>query len=226
MPRPCKWSRLMTTWSRSCTKVRAAVARAKCSSPCIASRTARCCLGHNLITDERRKLTLPRGCDLHPVSDDMALCHPTLQEADGRLAVIDAENAWFLRFNHITRAYGTDHYWESICCHPPEPLLMLNMDGKEGATCLIWEHIEDAPGKPCPNPRVIMPRRVVPNVVNSAVSVDIRSFGIRTPPCTKGRAQLRHPWSVSSFTALAWRGSGDWWRRGDTPTLASPIPMP
>ncbi|MDZ4656198.1 MAG: DUF4914 family protein [Bythopirellula sp.] len=141
-------------------------------------------LGHNLTTDERRKLTLPRGCDLHPVSDDMALCHPTLQEADGRLAVIDAENAWFLRFNHITH-YGTDHYWESICCHPPEPLIMLNLDGKEGATCLIWEHIEDAPGKSCPNPRVIMPRRLVPNVVNSAVSVDIRSFGIRTPICTR-----------------------------------------
>lgn len=141
-------------------------------------------LGYNPVTDEHRKLTLPRGCELHPVSDDMALCHPDLQNGNERLAVTDAENAWFLRFNHITH-YGTDHYWESICCHPQEPLLFLNMDGKQGATCLIWEHIEDAPGKPCPNPRVIMPRRLVPNVVNNSVSVDIRSFGIRTPPCTR-----------------------------------------
>jgi hypothetical protein len=30
-----------------------------------------------------------------------------------------------------------------------------------------------------------MPRSVVPNVVNEPVEVNIRSFGVRTPPCTK-----------------------------------------
>jgi hypothetical protein len=30
-----------------------------------------------------------------------------------------------------------------------------------------------------------MPRSVVPGVVNDPVEVDIRSFGVRTPPCTK-----------------------------------------
>lgn len=140
-------------------------------------------LGHNLVSGEKRFLSLPRGCELRPVSDDMALCHPSFQDAEGKLVVLDAENAWFLRFNHIAH-YGTDPYWEGLCCHPPEPLLMLNLDGKPQATCLIWEHIADAPGRPCPNPRVIMPRRLVPNVVNEPVAVDIRSFGIRTPPCT------------------------------------------
>jgi hypothetical protein len=141
-------------------------------------------LGQSVVTGEKRFLTLPRGCELRPVSDDMALCHPSLQNGDGKLVVVDAENAWFLRVNHINR-YGTDPFWESVCCHPDEPLLMLNLDGKPDATCLIWEHIEDAPGKPCPNPRIIMPRRLVPNVVNEPVPVDIRSFGIRTPPCTR-----------------------------------------
>jgi len=141
-------------------------------------------LGNNLMTEEKRYLTLPRGCELRPVSDDMVLCHPSLQNSEGKLVVVEAENAWFLRFNHI-RKYGTDPYWEGLCCHPEEPLLMLNMDGKPGATCLIWEHIEDAPGRPCPNPRVIMPRRLVPAVVNEPVAVDIRSFGIRTPPCSR-----------------------------------------
>lgn len=42
----------------------------------------------------------------------------------------------------------------------------------------------DAPGKPCPNPRVIMPRHHVPNVVSTPTEVDVRSFGVRTPPCT------------------------------------------
>jgi hypothetical protein len=141
-------------------------------------------LGQNVVTNDRRFLSLPRGCELRAVSDDMALCHPSLQNGDGKLVVVDAENAWFLRVNHIDK-YGTDPFWESVCCHPNEPLLMMNMDGKPGATCLIWEHTEDAPGKPCPNPRVIMPRRLVPNVVNNPVAVDIRSFGIRTPPCTR-----------------------------------------
>jgi hypothetical protein len=143
-------------------------------------------LGQNVVTGEKRFLSLPRGCELHPVSDDMALCHPSLQNGDGKLVVVDAENAWFLRVNHINK-YGTDPFWESVCCHPAEPLLMMNMDGKPNATCLIWEHTEDAPGKPCPNPRVIMPRHLVPGVVDSPVAVDIRSFGIRTPPCTKER---------------------------------------
>jgi Domain of unknown function (DUF4914) len=141
-------------------------------------------LGRNMVTNERRFLTLPRACELRPVTDDMALCHPSLPRTPEKLSVIDAENAWFLRFNHI-KHYGTDPYWESICCHPPEPLIMLNMDGKPDATCLIWEHIEDAPGVRCPNPRVVMPRRLVPEVVNEPVSVDIRSFGIRTPVCTR-----------------------------------------
>ena len=141
-------------------------------------------LGHNSVTGEKRFLTLPRACELRPVSDDMALCHPSLRENDGKLAVVDAENAWFLRFNHIDH-YGTDPYWESICCHPSEPLLMLNLDGRQDATCLIWEHIQDAPGVPCPNPRVIMPRRLVPGAVDTPVSVDIRSFGVRTPCCTR-----------------------------------------
>jgi hypothetical protein len=45
----------------------------------------------------------------------------------------------------------------------------------------------DAPGKPCPNPRVIMPRRLVDNTIDEPVEVDIRSFGVRTPPCTKSK---------------------------------------
>jgi hypothetical protein len=141
-------------------------------------------LGRNRVTDEKRYITLPRGCELRPVSDDMALCHPSLRNNSGKLVVVDAENAWFLRMNHIT-GYGTDPFWEGLCCHPGEPLVMLNLDGKPGATCLIWEHIQDAPGKPCPNPRVIMPRRLVPSVVDRPVEIDIRSFGIRVPPCTR-----------------------------------------
>ena len=52
------------------------------------------------------------------------------------------------------------------------------------ATCLVWEHTLDSDGTPCPNPRVILPRRLVPRIVSEPAEVDVRSFGVRTPPCT------------------------------------------
>ncbi len=140
-------------------------------------------LGRNLQTGETRTLTLPQTCRLQPVTDDMALCHPSLEKGRGRLTLMDAEDAWFVRCNHLT-TYGVDPHLEKLCIHPPEPLLFLNLEAHPGATCLIWEHTMDAPGRPCPNPRVIIPRRIIPGVVDGAVDVDVRSFGVRTPPCT------------------------------------------
>jgi hypothetical protein len=141
-------------------------------------------LGENIQTDERRHLEIPRTCELLPVTDDMALCHPSLQGSISKLVVTDAENAWFLRVNHINQ-YGVDPQLERLTTHPAEPLLFLNIDAVTGGRALIWEHIQDAPGKPCPNPRVIVPRNLFPGVVNDPVNVDVRSFGVRTPPCTR-----------------------------------------
>lgn len=141
-------------------------------------------VGRNILTGEERKLTLPHACELRPVTDDMALCHPSLDKGHGKLTLMDAEDAWFVRCNHITR-YGTDPHIESLTIHPPEPLLFLNIQAHPGATALLWEHIEDSPGHPCPNPRVIIPRHIIPKVVNGAVDVDIRSMGVRCPPCTR-----------------------------------------
>jgi hypothetical protein len=143
-------------------------------------------IGRNLITGEERTLTLPRGCELRPVTDDMALCHPSLEKGTGKLTLMDAENAWFVRCNHIAH-YGTDPHIEELTIHPPAPLLFLNIHGRPDATALLWEHIEDAPGEPCPNPRVIIPRQVIPRVVPGAVDVDVRSMGVRTPPCSRSR---------------------------------------
>ncbi len=141
-------------------------------------------LGRNLVTGDERKLTLPRACELRPVTDDMALCHPSLEKGRGKLSLMDAEDAWFVRVNHI-KAYGTDPHLEQLTLSPARPLLFLNIEALPGATALIWEHIEDSPGKPCPNPRVIVPRSLVPHVIHGAVDVDVRSFGVRTPPCTR-----------------------------------------
>lgn len=138
----------------------------------------------NLVTNDKLYLDLKENCELKPVTDDMALCHPRVQNGSKKLRVTDAEQGWFLRINHITE-YGTDPQHEKLTIHPKEPLIFLNLQGVPGSTCLIWEHTMDAPGKPCPNPRVIMPRRLVPDVVNDPVEIDVRSFGIRTPSCTR-----------------------------------------
>ncbi len=141
-------------------------------------------VGANILSGEKRYLVIPKGCKLRPVTDDMALCHPRIQRSNGKLTVVDAENSWFIRVDHI-REYGTDPDIEARSIHPREPLLFLNIDAQPNSTALLWEHVLDEDGRPCPNPRFILPRSTVPDVVSRPVSIDIRSFGVRTPPCTR-----------------------------------------
>jgi Domain of unknown function (DUF4914) len=130
-------------------------------------------------------MELKETCELRPVTDDMALCHPSLQtEGSKRLTIFDAEYGWFIRTDHI-QCYGTDSYLEKLTIHPPEPLIFLNYETSPDSTCLIWEHVKDSPTKRCPNPRVVVPRQLIPKIVDEPVQVDVRSFGIRTPPTTR-----------------------------------------
>ena len=141
-------------------------------------------LAKNTVTGEKNYLTLHETCELRPVTDDMALCHPALQNDSKKLVVTDAESAWFLRLDNITE-YGDSPRLEKLFVQPKEPLIFLNIAGVAGATSLPWEHIRDSNGMPCPNPRAILPRRLVPGAINNPVEVDIRSFGVRTPACTR-----------------------------------------
>jgi hypothetical protein len=140
-------------------------------------------IGYNLTSAERRTIIIPRFCNLRPICDDMGMVHPSFQNASGRLRIIDAENAWFIRTDGITE-YGKDPNLEKTTINTKEPFLFLNIATNPGGTALIWNHIEDAPGQVCPNPRVVVPRTAFPEVVNEPVSIDVRSFGVRTPPCT------------------------------------------
>jgi hypothetical protein len=144
----------------------------------------RVCLGINTVTNEKLLVSLADTCELQPITDDMALCHPLLQtDTSNKLVITDAEYGWFLRLDQV-KEYGTDPHLEKLTIHPPEPLIFFNLDGKPKATCLLWEHTMDAPGVPCPNPRVIVPRRFFKNVISEPTQVDLRSFGVRTPPST------------------------------------------
>ncbi len=140
-------------------------------------------IGQNTVTGEKRVISIPLFCSFNPATDDMALCHPSYQQNNGKLSVADAENAWFIRVDGVT-GYGDDPFLEKITINPGEPLLFLNIDTRPDGTALIWNHTEDAPGKRCPNPRVVLPRHIVPGVINRPVTVDVRNFGVRMPPCT------------------------------------------
>ena len=143
-------------------------------------------LGMNVITREPYYITLSETCELSPVTDDMTLCHPAVQTGDGRMAVADAEDGWFVRVDNLQQ-YGEDVHFERAVIHPKEPLVFFNMDGAPDATVLPWEHTLDSNGKPCPNPRVVIPRSNIDHIVNTPESVDVRTFGVRMPACTSDK---------------------------------------
>ena len=141
-------------------------------------------IARNINTGEKTYLDLKETCELRPITDDMAICHSRLQNDSKKLVVKDAEAGWFLRVDNVTH-YGSAPSIERNIIQPERPLVFFNMEGIPTATCLPWEHIKDSNGKPCPNPRVILPRTMVDNIVDEAVEVDVRSFGVRTPPSTR-----------------------------------------
>ncbi|MDP2237320.1 MAG: DUF4914 family protein [Bacteroidales bacterium] len=143
-------------------------------------------IGTNTVTGEKRTIQIPRFCEIRPVCDDMATVNPSVQTESKRLRLMDAENSWFIRTDNIT-GYGIDPVLEKVTINATKPLLFMNIKTHPGGTALIWNHIEDAPGKPCPNPRVIVPR-VMFDAVDTAVHIDVRSFGVRTPPCSADAA--------------------------------------
>ncbi len=140
-------------------------------------------IGENIYTGEKRYVSIPQLCTFRPVADDMAMCHPSIQRDNGKLTILDAENGWFLRVDSVT-AYGKDPFLEKLAIQTKQPLLFLNIETQPGCTALPWDHIEDEPGKPCPNPRMVVPREMIPGIVNKPVNIDVRSFGVRTPPFT------------------------------------------
>ncbi|MEG0766009.1 MAG: DUF4914 family protein, partial [Pseudoflavonifractor sp.] len=191
-------------------------------------------LGVNIQTGEERYISMSDTCTIDPVTDDMAICHPSFQMNNGKLSLADGEDGWFVRVDGITQ-YGCEAMYEKISIHAKEPLMFFNIQGVPRATCLPWEHTLDSSGKPCPNPRIIIPRRMIHNIVSSPVEVDVRSFGVRVPPTTAkepnyGILGLLHiippaiAWlwrlvaprgfnnpSISGGAALASEGVGSYW---------------
>lgn len=191
-------------------------------------------VGLNTTSGTCHYISMSDTCTIEPVTDDMAMCKAEYQSGNGKLALFDGEDGWFVRVDGITE-YGSDPTYERISIHTKEPLMFFNLQAVPRSTCLLWEHSLDSDGAPCPNPRVIIPRRMIDRIVNSPVEVDVRSFGVRMPPATSekpsyGIAGLLHvlppalAWlwrlvaprgfnnpSVTGGGALASEGVGSYW---------------
>ena len=144
-------------------------------------------IGTHVLSGEQYYMTLNETSKIYPIADDMALAYSKYQDPEvGKLMIKDAENGWFLRMDGMT-AYGNNPVYEKISIHPKRPLEFFNMDAMPGATCLIWEHAKESNGKLCTNPRVIIPRMMLDNIVpdDEPQAVDVRSFGVRMPPSTR-----------------------------------------
>jgi len=182
-------------------------------------------VGENSISGTKHYISMSDTCTIEPVTDDMAMCKPELQGDSGKLTLVDGEDGWFVRVDGVTE-YGSDPTYERISIHTKEPLIFFNLQGIPRSTCLLWEHSLDSDGSPCPNPRVIIPRRMTDRIVNGTVEVDVRSFGVRMPPATAeapsyGIAGLMHILPP----ALAWL-----WRlvapRGyNNPSITGDVPL-
>ncbi|MFI3238471.1 MAG: DUF4914 family protein [Lachnospiraceae bacterium] len=191
-------------------------------------------LGTDVRTGEKEYISMSDTCHIEPITDDMAICHPQFKTGSGKLGLYDGEEGWFLRVDGITH-YGSDSMYERISIHPDEPLVFFNLQGAPNSTCLPWEHTLDSDGTPCSNPRVIVPRKYIDNIVTEPVEVDVRSFGVRMPPTTAaqpdygimGLCQVIPPalawmWrlvaprgfnnpSISGNSPLASEGVGSYW---------------
>lgn len=163
-------------------------------------------LGQHSIKGENFHLSIGETCEIIPIADDMVMAHADMQTEPCKLTITDAENGWFLRVDG-DKYYGNIPAYERASIHPSEPVEFFNIDGKPGSTCLIWEHTLESDGKPCSNPRVILPRKMIHNIFpdDEGIVVDVRSFGVRMPPSTSenpnygimGMVQIIPP-------ALAW----------------------
>ena len=167
-------------------------------------RDGRVLLGRNTLTGREHYITLRDTCTLESVVDDMALCPPAARSGGGKLAVDDGEDGWFVRVDGV-ESYGCEPAYEKVSIHPREPLVFFNLRAVPGSTCLLWDHIRDEDGKPCSNPRVILPRREMEGAAEGPVEVDVRSFGVRMPPATAEKPSCGIAGLVQVLPpALAW----------------------
>ena len=160
-------------------------------------------MGIHTVSGEKYYLSLGETCKIHPIADDMVLAHKDMQNGSGHLVIADAEDGWFLRMDG-DNYYGNSPTYERISIHPSEPLEFFNMDGTPGATCLIWEHVLESTGKPCSNPRVIIPREMIESSVPGSEPMEgnVRAFGVGMPPCS-ARARPGHGADCAHLHPLA-----------------------
>ena len=158
------------------------------------------------MTDRVALSALQALATVHPVTDDMALCHPSLDPGTGKLVLIGMRSTlWFLRVNHI------DHYrgrsatlavaWACIARKTaflitmPSPTARANSGSTRGFA-----------RQSLPNPRSDRPARaIIPHVVQQPVEVEHSlASACVCPACTCEKPTLE---SVIGSSCLRRRSS-------------------
>ncbi len=176
-------------------------------------------LGLNTVTKERRYLSLTQGCTLHPVTDDMALSHPRLKGHSGRICVTDAEDAWFVRVDHITE-YGAAPDLEAYLYPAAGAVGTVELRG--GAGC----HVLDL-GAHGGRTRPTVPEspRELFGESSPTWSIDRWKWTCEASVCARlpvhATSRLTASWASSTACRRPWPGSGGWFLRGATRTRAS-----
>jgi hypothetical protein len=159
-------------------------------------------LGENMITGERRHLSLPQGCALRPSPTTWPCATRVSRTAGGKLVVKDAEAAWFVRVNHIDR-YGTTRTWRAL--RPARRAAPLFEPRRRARRHLpdLGAHRGRA-RQALPQPAGDPAAAVVPGRRERAGEVDVRSFGVRTPPCTASSRATASSAVAPPAAGLAW----------------------
>ena len=117
----------------------------------------------------------------------MTLCHPSVQTGDGRMVVADAEDGWFVRVDNL-KQYGEDVHFERAVIHPERAARVLQhrrrarRDGAAvGAHARLERQAVPQPAHRDP------PLEYSPAIVNDPEAVDVRTFGVRMPACTRAK---------------------------------------
>ena len=174
-------------------------------------------LGVDLVTGEERYISMSDTCTIAPVTDDMAMCPPSIQKSGGKLSLVDGEDGWFVRVDGIT-SYGCDPMYERIAIHSKEPLMFLNLEPCRARPACLGA-CAGLRRQALPEPAHNRAAAMIENIVTQPVDVDVRSFGVRMPPAT-AKKRPTASWASCTSSRLRWPGCGGWWPRAASRTPA------
>jgi hypothetical protein len=165
-------------------------ARARCSSTSTARPTAPCWWERIPSPAKRDPSPYAAMLQISPGHRRHGPLPPSLnRRGNGKLTLMDAEDAWFVRVNHIE--YGIDPHLERMTVARKPAALPQHRCQTRRDRSDLGAHRGRA-GLPLPQPPRVIPLRDRPHIHrHGTLDIDVRSFGVRTPSLHPGTPHLR-----------------------------------